>query len=229
MKIEEIRDLIEQENNGDLRIPYSLIGEDRLTTYKIHKAFKIIVDDLVRNPLKDIIIENPEVKRHFKEAGLFKVEKIFDNYLDIHTSFGSGVVCNAHVLFEYYQYPTHITPGYCFSNAFLYVMTKEPDAKVLSGIAFVGKPFLHSVVLCHGMIIDFNYDLIMSKELYFALTHFEVLEVLDSQAIIDNKEVLIDNKHKLKDVNYAELNFAFEEVLDLVKENEYVLLGGVMC
>lgn len=84
------------------------------------------------------------------------------------------------------------------------------------------KPFLHSVILVNGKIIDFNYNMVIDKDLYFKLVKFESLAELDAQKARDTFDFIIwrrDMLNKSK-VQTLTMNFAFDNVLDYLQNEE---------
>ncbi len=239
MTIEEIEKLAEDQENKKLRFPKTLKGEIREKVTMAHEQFVIIVDDVLgginRNHNEknaDDLKTNNKIGRDFinsmygeykmKKNGISKI-KPYDNLVGSYSfksELGEGIFFDAHKLFPENKYPKFIKQNYCFSNSHLYVLQTKLEATVLSGIAFMGKPFLHSVILVGGNIIDFNYHLVISKDLYFALTHFEVLAELDSKQLLENEKLI----RKIKGVQSHVFNYAFEEVIENAKQ-KYVGTG----
>ena len=213
MTIEEFENYAEDAENKSLRVPKSFNSETREGLMMAHEQFVFIIDKIIRNPNREYYITNSlffkSIRRRIGIQDLKRLNNCVGSY-EIKSELGNGVFFDAHKLFIDGEYPTWIKPNYCFSNSHLYILQTKLEATILSGIAFVGKPFLHSILLIDDNVIDFNYDLVMSKNLYFALTHFEVLAELSYKQLLENEQII----KKIKGVQSHVFNFAFEEVIE---------------
>lgn len=111
----------------------------------------------------------------------------------IKTKFGTGRFFKANEIFKNYQTPDFIKKDFCHYNSFMLcqAIAKAGDkATVLGGIACLGRPFLHSVVCINyygeKFVLDFNYNLAMSYNLYVKLFSFNILSELDGERLIDD-------------------------------------------
>lgn len=226
MTIKEINGLVIDEVTGRLRKPKTLVGLTNEEIFNMRQTFLIIVKKIINNPNRDEILNSLIWKANMKSVGIEKIEianRDIGSY-NIKTKYGEGIFFDAHRLFVDGNYPQWITPKYCFSNSFFYVMRTGLDAKVESGIAYDKQPFLHSVVLIGDYIVDFNYDLVMEKNLYCALTHFEILEELESEKIVGAKRFCLEHKELFSKVEDCVMNFAFDEVIKNAKKQ----LDGIL-
>lgn len=153
------------------------------------------------------------------------VEKFFgrgtkDFPYELKTKWGSGKFFNARLLFNNSEFPNYIEKKYCFSNCYFYAKnigeTNDKSCKVLSGIAYINKiAILHSVVeFENGWIMDFNYDLVMQKDLYFALFGFEVLSELTSQEIFVKDRLFNRYSQYIKSYGHGYRVFASDALLE---------------
>lgn len=215
MTVEEIKKLINDEDNKVLRKPNTLKGKKYEDVLNAHKTLKIIIDDVIKNDDREHFLNSMLGKRKMRSVGITKIKTI-NKVVCMHkiqSYLGEGVFFDAHKLFDDGNYPKWIKPNHCFSNSHLHILQTGIKAKILSGIIFIGKPILHSVILVGDNIIDFNYNLVMSKDLYLNLTHFEILEELDYKQILDNKNVI----KGMKNIQSYVLNFAFDEAIETEK------------
>ncbi len=212
MTIEEIRRLAEDEKSGRLRNPETLSNESIENLMMAHKQLVFVVDKIIRNPHRNQFLTNSLfLKLQLKNCGIKSLRasnKNFDTY-EISSEFCDGTFFDAHKIFDSSEYPSFIKPHYCYDNTRRTIPLFGLKAKILSGIVFIGKPFLHSVILCNDKIIDYNYDLVMTKDLYFRLTHFEVLSELSFDQIRKNRGII----SKMEGVESHIFNFAFEELM----------------
>ena len=226
MTIREIEKLNYDEDCKHLRLPNSLNGITRDELYQKHLFFKLIVDDVIRNTDRERFLNSLFGKRKMKLTAHAKIKshKSDVNYYTTTCDLGEGMFSDARKMFENEIYPQWIKHQYCFNNTHLYILKTKQKAKILSGISFVGKPFLHSVLLIDENIVDFNYDLVMSKDLYIKLTSFEILEVLDSKKLLENKDLIINNRKHLN-LPGCVLNFAFDEVVERLKTQKEAMIA----
>ena len=223
MKLKDIRKLIKDEDDGCLRKPKHLHSKFEGRYNSGREILTIITKYIITNSNRQIFTNSTYGHVAMKRAGINNficVDSKYNMYR-IETKFGEGTFFDARKLFEKGKYPAWVKPDFCYSNAYAHVMTEELKATVISGIGYVGsgKPFLHSAILtADGMIIDFNYNLVMSKELYYNLFNFEVLAWLDSDKIIKNKTFCLKNPEIFSGYKSYEINFAFDEVMEKVKQ-----------
>ena len=144
----------------------------------------------------------------------------------IKTKWGSGCFYDAHEVFKGAKYPNYIEKLYCFSNC--YFMAKEIgetnnlSCKVLGGIAYIKDyPILHAVVETEdGYIIDFNYDIVMEKELYFSLFAFEPLSELTSQEIFVKDRLLNKYRNHIKNYGHGYRVFALDDLIEYAEQRD---------
>ena len=226
MTIKEIKKMEEDEQNKKLRLPKTLDGETRDKVMMAHEQFVFIIDRIIRNPQREDYLSGSifakTIMRKFGINDLKKLDNCVGSY-EIKSDLGGGIFFDAHKLFPDQKYPEWIKPYYCFDNTRLYIFRTGLEASILSGIAFIGKPFLHSAILIGDNIIDFNYDLVISKDLYFTLTHFETLAELSCKQIFEHKKLI----REMKGVQNYIFNFAFEEVMEREKVIQRLKDDGV--
>ena len=223
MRVEEINKLIEDEDNGMLRKPKQTQNKTEQELLKSREILTILVKNIIENPNRDKFLNSIVGKRFMQIAGIEQLVDINPSVkmYKVKTVLGEGLFFDAHRLYLDGKYPYYIKPGYCYSNAYSYVALNNINSKVVSGIAYLDKPFLHSVVLTGGgQVVDFNYNIVMNADLYFKLLNFEVLAELDGDKIKETYELLENNadiyeKHNIQ--SYT-LNFAFDEILKILKE-----------
>lgn len=221
MRIEEINKLIEDEDNGTLRKPKTIKNKTEQELLRAREIMSIFVQDIIENPNRDRFLNSIVGKRFMEVAGIKKLTDINPSVrmYKVKTILGDGLFFDAHRLYQDGKYPAYIKSGFCYGNAYAYVAKNNVKAKVVSGIAYLDKPFLHSVVLTGGgQVIDFNYNLVMSVDLYFKLFNFEVLAEIESKKIKETYNFL-ENKSDIYEkynIQSCTLNFAFDEVVKIV-------------
>ncbi len=142
------------------------------------------------------------------------------------TKWGEGKFYNARLLFRNKEYPNFIEHKYCFANC--YYMAKgigessNGYCKVLSGIAFIKDyPILHTVIeTADGWIVDFNYDLVMEKKLYFSLFAFETLTELTSQEIFVKDKLLNKYAKFVNPYGHGYRVFALDDLIEYAEKRE---------
>ena len=94
--------------------------------------------------------------------------------------------------------------------------------EILSGICYRSYPFLHTVLLIDDYILDFNYDLIMAKDLYMDLFNFEVISKIKSEDVLANLK-LFNGKNKFvkeNKITYGDVCFCYYEMLEILKNKQ---------
>ncbi len=144
---------------------------------------------------------------------------VFLNPYHIESRNVNGKFFNAIDIFKDEKYPSFVQKNYCHSNSYEFAKRHDKPCKVLAGIAYKNKlSFLHSVVEVDGCILDFNYDLVMSKGLYFQLFNFKVLNEIRNEDIKVNASKLVDCY--AGKINYGELNYCFYELVNMMENNQ---------
>ena len=144
----------------------------------------------------------------------------------INTKWGGGYFYDARYLFKDKKYPIYIEKQYCFSNCYFWAKeigeTNNLSCKVLGGIAYIKDyPILHSVIeLENGFIVDFNYDLVMEKELYFNLFGFETLCELTSQEIFVKDRLLTRYNKYLSKYGHGYRIFALDDLIEYAEQRD---------
>ncbi len=220
MRIDEICELIKKEDAGKLRLPAIAKRLPQEALQKRVNILNMIVSDYISYPQ-----DKPMLNKVFKQRNSVKsvVCKDEDKQIfHIVSGFGEGDFFNARRLFEDGEYPSYIQHGFCFGNAYSHLLKSNVRGKVVSGISLVKKPFLHSVVEIGEWVIDFNVDLVMSAELYYKLTNFEILAELSGNDIKTHNSTIDRNRLMLnsENISSATLNFAFEDVLSLIEKTK---------
>ena len=224
MKIEEINELARQEKIGLLRKPkdaQNMQEQDLKTTEQLLLNIRWFLEQektqgFVGCAYRRLVLKKLNGVRSFKGMGTIK------HPCRIETDFGSGLFYDARKGFDKKEYPDFIQQNFCYSNCLQFALTTKINCKILSGIGYMEKPFLHSVILVNDKVIDFNYHVVMSKELYFKLVKFEILAEVDAQKARDTFNFVcskrdILTKTKLQTIT---INFAYDDVLDYLKNEE---------
>ena len=222
MKLDEINNLALNEIIGNLRKPETVENLDEKTIFNSHQTFLIIVNKILHNPSKERFLQSSfgkcimgkvgisEITLKNKEIGIYYIKSIF----------GEGEFYDARKMFLNGKYPKWINHGFCFSNSFYHLMMTGMKASIESGIAYKKKPFLHSVIAVGDYIVDFNYDLVISKNLYYALMHFEVLATLESEKIKSIRDDCFNRRQIFDGMQDYMINFAFDDVMEIARKNK---------
>jgi len=168
--------------------------------------------------LSDFVHTKQSLEKNFKMQG----EGTMDDPFKITTNYGAGEFYNAHFLFLNCEYPKFVRPNNCHTNSYKFAKMYLDKCEVLFGICQTDHSFLHSIVKVKDFIVDFNYNLVMSADLYFSLFNFEVLNTISNEDIKNNNKQLIDaiTKNNIL-ITDGEVNACFYELLDLIKTNEF--------
>lgn len=220
---QEVIELRKREIEGTLRIPAHLStasDED----IKMRKFIADMIKALMKNFGKYNFLSSQNL---FCKTALRCVGEVKDlrglgtkvRPYEISTKWGKGKFFNAHYLFQDQKYPKYIQKRMCFYNSLKFALdsdeNKQDSCLVLSGISlFNAGPGLHSVIEKNGYIIDFNYDLVMSSELYKEVFRFEVLSELSSENLNEKYMPVIKNMEFANLYGPACFNFAHEDFLN---------------
>ena len=239
MTIEEVNDLAFKDRSQTLRRPKNMITTNEQKLKELYEMFYWIAYSLDKEHSlrtgRFIVNAQTEfyVQKLLKRNPLLQdiTEGDGENPTCLHTEYGDIQFTNADNYFKNHKYPPFLAKNYCYENNFFlsasYFSEKE-KARQLTGISYIGKPFLHSVVYFedggHGLIMDFNLDLVMDAKMYLKLTSFETLAENDGQYISNKMHDLFkakrDFKFKCPEIYLA---FCFDEVY--LKLKEAVLRG----
>ena len=185
---------------------------------KKQKIATVVVKEIIESGNNDIVLNFAIGARQDLDLAGFKQIDQDGVIYNIETVYGKGKFFDAHRLYKDGKYPNYIKPGLCFSNAYAYALTSNKEVNVVSGICLLGKPFLHSVVeTAGGLVIDFNYSLVMEAELYYELFSFERLAEVKYKQIQKNKNLCLNNNELFSKYESPIINFAFEELIKEIK------------
>ena len=229
MTIEEVTELRKQEKNKTLREPKRKMFFLPKLEEKRKEISSLICGLLIKRGftqnltlgslLRRLVIKKNSVVKSFKGMGTKKKPYILKSEL------GNGEFFNAQDCFIDNMYPEGIKQGYCFSNCYImaYVLgAKKIPAKILSGIFYDNfDSLLHSVLEVENKyIVDFNINLCIDKDLYYNIFPFEVLSEIDAGRIFNDEENLEQNLELFKYKGIMYLNFAYDDVLNYIKNKE---------
>lgn len=137
----------------------------------------------------------------------------------ISTEFAKGGFMDVHRFLPGGKIPDYIQNNSCHRNCYFFAVGQTNNCEVITGIYQKDKDaHLHTVIGSNGVIIDFNWKLVMSEELYFKLFNFEVINRVQSCEIKENAELI--EKHGPKAIpglTYAETIACFDEIVAVVK------------
>lgn len=238
MKIEDVIKLNEQEKNGQLPYPNcykkSLTEDEQcaeLERFNTLACISAITQE--RGVFSNFMYCSLVAKRAIKKCkyvNSFKGLGTTKTPYKIESKYGNGEIVNARELFKGKDYPKWFKPYKCFENSFnfSYALAKENvDAKLLSGILYAGAyPKLHSVVELPNFksmgdcIVDFNYHFVISKDLYFKMLDFEILNCVDNKRFIENNIKTKNKEEILKNIDAMYIDFAYDDVLDYMDNKD---------
>ena len=144
------------------------------------------------------------------------------NPYHISTEFGSGNFLHVSKFLDNDEILSILKKRYCFQNVYDFAKGCSKKCEILSGLAYRDYPFLHSVILLDDYILDFNYDLAMSKDLYFALFNFKIFNRVDSDFVKENMHLINpDSKFlRINRIAYGDVVFCFKELIEILKEEQ---------
>lgn len=222
MEFCEFRKLVEGELSNTLILPQSvenatdavLCDKYNLTTIlKEMMSASLIQEEQNRfNSLKSKLV------RRCNLTG----QGTFENPYHIETDYGDGKFFHFNHSFKKGKVPSLFQKHQCHSNCFEFANKTKRHCTILSGISFRNYSFLHSVLLMGEYILDFNYDIVMSKDLYVELFNFDILNKVDSEDIKKYAYLFYGGSKFFKEneITYGDANFCFYEIVDIIKKEK---------
>ena len=213
MRLEEVRELRDQENHNQLR--HSSIAES-LSTEEKEKIY--IVNTRVRELVDQISI----FVKYFAKQGRELVDvsgkgtKEYPYIIDC--EYGYGRLYKLDKIFK--NLPKWVKKFECFGNCvgMAYAMGSEDYVgKVIGGIYDLGKPVMHAVIEIDidgvACIADFNFNMVIEKDLYVKLFNFEIVAETDFRKVVESYQYL---RHC--DLNTVYTVFAFDDLVDYLQD-----------
>lgn len=213
MTLEEVRDLRDLENHNQLRhssLAQNLTIEEKDKIYLINTRIRELVDNV-----------SLFVKYFAKQGGeLVQVSGSGtreDPYL-IDCEYGQGRLYKLNKIFK--NLPKWVKKFECFGNCvgMAYVLGQNHQGKVIAGIYDLGKPVMHAVIEINvnGMtcIADFNFNMVIEKDLYIKLFNFEIMAETEFNKIVQNSQHL---RHC--QLNTVFTAFAFDDLIDYLQDD----------
>ena len=222
MELQEFRKLVEQESSNCLRLPLDVMHFS-LEDIREKQNITTIIKEMMLSCLVD------EEKNRFQGLKFKLVKKCnltgkgtLQNPYHIQTNFGEGKFFNFYEYFKKGKIPSVFRKYDCHTNCFEFAVRSNKNCKILSGICFRNFSFLHSVLLIDDYILDFNYDLVMSKDLYVNLFNFEILNVVESEDIKKYVHMFYGGSHFFKEnkITYGDVNYCFYELIDILNDEK---------
>lgn len=218
MTIKEITKLRYDEQLGLLEMPKSY---QEILNKEEHKSLIRLVRTLSRDKKSFLLFVK---KLLFASCGINYLNGTGDRNspFQISTNYGDGIFYPLREFFANKQIPQFIQSNECFNNCYV-SMEKMlyKNCRVLSGVAYAGhKPFLHSVVLTNDLILDYNMNLCMSKDLYLKLFCFETLSCLDMKTFKKGYSTIRRNRKYLNQNGVSTIYavFAYEDLIRYLNE-----------
>jgi len=227
MTIEQVEELRIQEMNGTLRRPKLLIENRSINNvFRIQYAIYKVVNSKT-------FITKLINKTYLRNIGLeINGKGTVENCYTIKTPYGEGEVFNVKYLFKRNKCP--LKQGNCFSNSWQMAsvvadLTDNEVSDCVSGISLIAQKegpssILHSIVETDRWVIDVNWGICMSKELYYKLFMFEELARIKGQRIDEiREEISSDDYRKIaKEFNMKtyHLVFAVDDFIGFLADEE---------
>ena len=227
MTIEQVEELRKQEMSQTLRMPNLEITEDKLQkALNIRWAiFGVLNSESFSNKL---ITKSILRKLGVKISGKGTVKK---KYI-LKTPFGEGKCFDIKYIFKDNKCPLEV--GKCFSNSFNLAaafsqMPKVQVADCVSGILYADdadgkRSVLHSVFELGEFVVDANFGLCVSKDLYYKIFLFEELTRISGTCINEVEKILQteDSRELSKQFNLKtyHLVFALKDFVDFITNEQ---------
>ncbi len=151
----------------------------------------------------------------------------------IKTKYGEGKFFDARFMFKRHKWPAFIKRNNCYYNSRLAAMnfiSQGFETKQITGIIYSGQPYLHSVAVLEfdgktghkKYVLDSNYHMIMSYDLYMKLFCFEVLSVIDGEELLKYHKDMDEYENICKvqgeKLTYTDIALAHEDIVETVKK-----------
>jgi len=222
MKLKEFRKLAKSEKESVVERPKHMMHMPEAEITEKRSIANMLIDLIASKYDYDEMYKISGYEKHLTSFYNLTGKGVFENPYVIETNFGYGKFCDLHTYFKTKKYPEFIIKRYCHTNCYQFAKKINSRCKILSGIAYKNYPFLHSVLLMDNYILDFNYDLLMTKELYCSLFNFEVLNVIngdDVKKYADKMEAINCDR-----LTYADVVFCFYDILNKLENNTAISL-----
>lgn len=215
MELKKAQHLRSLDYNKQLQEPRFLNVFNKEKRNEIHNleyniAITLLRDDNMLN-LKKRLAKSPLVK-------LLKGRGTVINPFYMETEFAKGYFFNVDFLFAKRKW-TQIAVGTCFSNAYktaLGLSKNSIENKILNGLSWFGYSVCHSINLVNDeWVIDYNFGVVMQKELYFKTFPFEVLDAIDGKEILNNYDQF--KKYYISDFEKC---FCYDVVANQIRNGE---------
>lgn len=220
MKLEEYQELKQAERNNCLRNP--ILAEKDSVFSKLLK--RSIIGNML-NVLRfegsvDYSEEYVLSRNVLKSTCALQGNGTVDKPYCLHTPFGEGGFVDVLYFMANNQIPKYIENNSCHRNCYRFASRQVDNCEAITGIYKLGENAqLHSVIGVNGVILDFNYKIAMTEDLYCALFNFEIINRVDNQKIKQNADFIYKNIKCLgTEITYAEVLACYDEVLDLLKK-----------
>lgn len=156
---------------------------------------------------------------------------IEDQYI-LKTKYGEGKMFDARYLFQNKKWPKCLKVHECYENSRVLVnfasRNNNWEVKQQTGIIFDEYTYLHSIVCIqtpnHKWVLDSNYHLMMSYDLYVKLMSFEVLNEVSSEEILNEENTRLLQlyndlcQEKGLAFNFALPALAHQDIIDRTKK-----------
>ena len=221
MKFKEFRKLCYDQANNQLRKPNCLTN---LTEVQINQKFAIT--NIIKNFMAwscdfDHMCEAASLQKSLtKYYGMTGYGTLNDPFT-LKTDFGSGYMVYSNCLLDK-KISSFFTKQHSHCNSYEFAKRYPQHCEILSGIAFREIPFLHTVILIGDYVIDYNYDLAMSRELYLKLFNFEILNRIDGDDIKRNTHLFNKKNSFFKNnlITYGDIVFCYYEILNYMNKEK---------
>ena len=217
MKIEDFRKLCDAQERKELRKPEVL---NTLTEQDINN--KLGLSNVIAKFLEKFgEIDDDEsrifekvLRRKFNVKGSGEKNDPFC----IKSYLGAGSFLHFNCFFALNKAPNYFVKRMCHQNAYEFAKKSPLKCEIISGICYRKFPFLHSVILVDDYILDFNYDLAMSKDLYLNLFNFEILSIVKSDDIKVNLKMFNKQSKFLaeNEITYGDVVFCYDELITIL-------------
>lgn len=226
MTVEEIVEIRKQEKQGVL--PLTSIAQTK-SKEQLNNEFVIL------NGICSIIMGDEKDKKMWLKPNLlqkltlrtygikeFGWDEANERYY-VNTEYGNASFYDAKKMFNNNCYSDQIRKNFCFSNCLTLAKLIENETDIVCGLAFIdGKSFAHAVIQIKDFVVDFNYELIMSADLYYKFMNFEKVNIISSKQLKQDWDKIVEYCSTLKYPYNRDwvMLFAYDEYIQKINEKK---------
>ena len=219
MKLNEYKQLKQAEIKNCLRNPSQTKEESLFSKFFKRSIIGNILNVLKFEGSKDYTQEYVQSSSVLKAMCGMQGKGTVDQPYCLYTPYGEGGFVDVICFMANKQMPEYIENNSCHRNCYRFASRQGDSCEAITGIYKLNdNAHLHSVIGVNGIVLDFNYKIAMTEDLYCKLFNFEIINRVSSEKIKQNAEFIYNNIESLgEEITYAEVLACYDEVLENIK------------